>query len=603
MEDGHTPIEALYRERVEAFEREAARHERRSRRLANLRLLVFLLGAGGLAAGLWELSTPDWRWLGPGLACLLGFVVLLGLHASVHAGLERARALTALNREALGRMARDWDAVPLPAPPVAPPPSGLADDLDLFGRGSLYHLTCAAHSPQARRLLAGWLLAPQAPSLEELRARQAAVERLAPEVEARQRLLLATRGLAGAEEPRALLAWAEGPAWLAARPWLTWTCRALSAAMVLAIALQATGLLPLPLWMPLVVLNAVLSVVFLAPVNRVFAACAGSARAFDGYAEALGRLGDEAPAAARELRRLERLLGLAEVRLASLVHFPLQALVLWDFHVLGLLEGWQLRAGPAVRGWLEALGRREALGALAALRHEQAGWCLPELSPGAERLTATALGHPLLPPARAVRNDVELGPSGRLLLVTGSNMSGKSTLLRALGVNALLAMAGGPACAHRLALPPVRLATSIRPRDSLAAGESLFLAELRRLKAVVDAAGAADPAPGAARLLYLLDEILLGTNVRERQLAVQAVLRHLLGRPALGALATHDLSLAEAEGLSAAVVPVHFRERLEEAPAGEAPRMSFDYVLRPGLTPTTNALALLRLVGLPGPEA
>jgi hypothetical protein len=601
MEAGHTEIEKLYRDREGAFTREAARLELRSRRLSNLRLLSFLAGATGLAAGLWDLTAVDWRWLGPGLACLLGFVALLAVHGWVHAELERASALAALNREALGRMARDWGLVPLQAPPVAPPASTLADDLDLFGPGSVYHLVCAAHSPQARQLLADWLLAKAPARLEDLRARQAAVERLAPEVDARQRLLLATRGLGSAEEPRALLAWAEGAAWLAARPWLTWLSRGLTGATVLAIALQAAGALGWPLWMPLVVLNAVLSVACLGPINRVFAACAGSVRAFERYAEALGLLHDEAPRAAVELRRLERLLGLAEVRLSSLVHFPLQALLLWDFHVLGLLERWQRRAGPAVRGWLSALGQREALGALAALRHEQAGWCLPELAAEAERLTAAALGHPLLPPARAVRNDVELGPPGRLLLVTGSNMSGKSTLLRALGVNALLAMAGGPVCAARLSLPPVALATSIRPRDSLAAGESLFLAELRRLKAVVDAAGSSRPE--GARLIYLLDEILLGTNVRERQLAVQAVLRHLLSRPALGALATHDLSLAEAEGLSAACVPVHFREQLEAASAGEAPRMSFDYVLRPGLTPTTNALALLKLVGLPGPEA
>ncbi len=590
-------VEELYRGREAAFGREGDSLERRARLLAHARLLTFLLGAAGLAGGLWELAAVDWRWLAAGLACLAGFVLLLPLHAGVHARLERARLLAALNREALGRMARDWDAVPLQVPTVPPSSSGLADDLDLFGRGSLYHLVCTAHGPRARQLLADWLLRP-AP-LDVARARQAAVARLAPEVDARQRLLASTRELAGAGEPGALLAWAEGPTYLGPRPWLGWLARGLGAATLAAIVAQAVGLVRLPLWAPLVVLNAVLSVLHLGPLGAIFTASAGSARALGRYAEAFEVARADLPDARRELRGLERLLGLAEVRLSSLVHFPLQLVLLWDFHVLALLERWQRRAGPAIRGWLEALGELEARSALAALLHEQPGWCLPELDAGADRLAATALGHPLLPPARAVRNDVEVGPAGRLLLVTGSNMSGKSTLLRALGVNALLAMAGGPVCAARLRLPPVRLSTSIRPRDSLAAGESLFLAELRRLKAVVDAAEAA----GAAPLLYLLDEILLGTNVRERQLAVQAVLRHLLARPALGALATHDLSLAEAEGLAAAILPVHFREQLEEGMAGEPPRMRFDYLLRPGLTPTTNALALLKLVGLPGPEA
>jgi hypothetical protein len=591
-------VERLYRERQAAFGAEAARLERMVRRLAHLRLLVFLAAVAGLGAGLWDLEALDWRWLGPGLGSLIGFAVLVAVHAGVHARFERARLLAALNQEALWRMARDFERLPVPRPPVAPAPSAQADDLDLFGPGSLYQLVCAAHAPQARQRLAGWLLGPAA--LSELRARQAEVARLAPQVDLRQRLAAATRELREADEPRALVAWAEGPGWLAARPWLGWTARGLTGAMLVAVLLQASGALPLPAWMPLAVLNAILSVVFLGPVGRVFGAFQGSALAFGRYAEALDELEAELPGACRELGGLERLLGLAEVRLSSLVHFPLQVLLLWDFHVLCLLERWQRRAGGRVRAWLEALGEREACCALAARLHEEPGWCLPEVDPAAERLEAEGLAHPLLPPGRAVANDVSLGPPGRLLLVTGSNMSGKSTLLRALGTNAALAMAGGPVAARRLRLPPVRLATSMRVKDSLASGESFFLAELRRLKAVVEAA--AGPGPGGEPLLYLLDEILLGTNVRERQLAVAAVLRHLLGRPALGALATHDLSLAEAEGLRDALELVHFRETLEPGEEGEAPRMRFDYQLRPGLTPTTNALALCRLVGLPGPD-
>jgi DNA mismatch repair ATPase MutS len=194
-----------------------------------------------------------------------------------------------------------------------------------------------------------------------------------------------------------------------------------------------------------------------------------------------------------------------------------------------------------------------------------------------------------------VRNDVALGPPGRFLLVTGSNMSGKSTLLRAIGQNLALAFAGGPACAADLELSPFRLATSFRVRDSVAEGVSTFLAELRRLKSVVDAAqqAATDHAPA---VLYLLDEILLGTNVLERQVAVQRVVGHLLKLPAIGAIATHDLSLAGADGIGPACQPVHFRESFTGE--GESPRMTFDYRLRPGLSPTTNALKLLALVGL-----
>jgi DNA mismatch repair ATPase MutS len=232
------------------------------------------------------------------------------------------------------------------------------------------------------------------------------------------------------------------------------------------------------------------------------------------------------------------------------------------------------------------------------LRFENPGWCLPEVIAGEAELAARDLGHPLLPPARRVGNDVIVGPTGTFLLVTGSNMSGKSTLLRAIGINVVLAQAGGPACAAALRLPPVRLATSILVEDSLAAGVSFFLAELLRIKGVVAAAAAAE-ARGAV-LLYLLDEVLRGTNSVERQIAVRRVLRHLLSRGALGAVSTHDLELAAGAGLAEAARPVHFRETL--APGPDGPRMSFDYRLRSGPATTTNALELLRQVGLDLPD-
>jgi DNA mismatch repair ATPase MutS len=220
------------------------------------------------------------------------------------------------------------------------------------------------------------------------------------------------------------------------------------------------------------------------------------------------------------------------------------------------------------------------------------------VAPGeAPRIEACQLGHPLLPDSARVANDVTLGPPGTFLLVTGSNMSGKSTLLRAVGVNVVLAQAGGPVAAESLRLPPVLLATSILVEDSLADGVSFFMAELLRIRQVVDLA---DRAKGEGRvLLYLLDEILRGTNTRERQIAVRRVVTHLLAAGALGAVSTHDLELAEIPDLAAAVRPVHFRESFEPGAEGQGrPVMTFDYQLRPGVATTANALKLLDLVGL-----
>ncbi|MCH5374628.1 MAG: DNA mismatch repair protein, partial [Planctomycetes bacterium] len=222
-------------------------------------------------------------------------------------------------------------------------------------------------------------------------------------------------------------------------------------------------------------------------------------------------------------------------------------------------------------------------------------WSFPDVDVTAEKFTARGLGHPLLPVDCVVPNDVEVGPRDTFLLVTGSNMSGKSTLLRSIGVNAVLAEAGSPVCAAQLIMPPGVLATSMRVHDSLELGVSFYMAELMRLKEVVDSAGRMK-ARVDRRLLYLLDEILQGTNSRERHIAVERVLHHLLRHGAIGAVSTHDLELATSPLLRESCRAVHFRETLHGH--GHERPMTFDYRLRQGVATTTNALKLLEIVGL-----
>lgn len=298
--------------------------------------------------------------------------------------------------------------------------------------------------------------------------------------------------------------------------------------------------------------------------------------------------------AASQLRRLARLTSWAITR-DSPLYFPLQALTGWDIHHLAALERWQAESGAQVRIWLRTLGEMEALVALAGLAHDQPTWVYPELDPGQDSFLAADLGHPLLADAVRVTNDVTVGPPGSFLLVTGSNMSGKSTLLRAIGVNAVLAATGAPVCARSLRLPPLRLWTSVRVEDSLARGVSFFMAELLRLKQVVDAADVS--VPDGRRLLYLLDEILQGTNTTERRIAARRIINHLVATGAIGAVSTHDLDLATDSPLAGASRPIHFREQV----AGGT--LSFDYLARPGLATSTNALKLMDLVGLPTEES
>jgi DNA mismatch repair ATPase MutS len=309
----------------------------------------------------------------------------------------------------------------------------------------------------------------------------------------------------------------------------------------------------------------------------------------------LTELRERSSGGAAALHRLERALSLIEGR-GSLVHGIANALALWDVHALVHLDRWRRRDGIDLRGQLEALGSVEALAALATLAYDNPTWVVPSLDATADRLTAASLAHPLLPAATRVANDVTVGPPGTLLLVTGSNMSGKSTLLRAIGLDMVLAQAGAPVCAGSLTAPVVELRTSIRLADSLERGVSLFMAELRRLKEIVDAARVE---PRDRPLLYLLDEILHGTNSAERRIAARAVLGHLVHAGAIGAVTTHDLALAAEGVLATASVPVHFTERVTDG--GGASAMSFDYRLHSGLATSTNALRLLALVGLGDP--
>ena len=435
-----------------------------------------------------------------------------------------------------------------------------------------------------------------------------------------EELDLRGRLLGGGEAgPTAFLEWAEGPPWLAEREWLKWTTRILSI-VVLAIACAGfAGLVnPAIAWiafLAIVAVNTVVNVGFVGTVYDIFNGVSSRSHDIQHYrslfesieqlqegSSFLDRLRAKMGRTAHEpinvLNKLTRIIGFANLRRDGLMSVPyilLQFLLLTDFHLLCFLEKWQLRHGKVVRDWLEAVGQLEAISSLATLAHDHPDWVLPTVNDRELTIQATALGHPLLPDKVCVRNDVAVGPAGTFVLVTGSNMSGKSTLLRAIGVNVVLAQAGGPVCAAEFRLPPLQLATSMRIHDSLADGVSFFMAELKRLKQIVDACREREKS-GQRTMLYLLDEILQGTNSTERHIAVSQVISHLVKHGAIGIVSTHDLELANSPNLASACQTVHFRETISGN--GAAQKMTFDYKMRDGLAPTTNALKLLELVGL-----
>jgi|CXWL01.1.fsa_nt_gi hypothetical protein len=586
---------------------------RLGRRIGNARLAVFLVAALCLGAVLLDTGiAPAVLWASAGVA-LVGFAGLVAWHDRVLRAQRRALALRDANLQAQRRAAGELAGLPgsdIDAPPGA---VELARDLQLFGPGSLAVLLGTVSTPFGRDALASWLVTPA--SAAEVAARQEAVRELAPLLDLRQELEILGRLRRRQPALGRFLSWAEGADEAAGRPLpRPGVARWLSALTALAIVGWLVGGSPGSLVGVLAVLALGLWRWHQAALDALLGHLERGEEELESLADQLRLLADYRPQCARlqtaltpladggaetGLRELARLANFATLRHSGL-HALANALALWDLHLATAFLAWRARHGARVGAWLTALGEAEALAALAALASEHPGWAFPRVDPAVDCLVAQGLAHPLLPAAQRVANDVALGPPGTVLLVTGSNMAGKSTLLRALGTNIALAQAGGPVCATALSLPPVELGTSLLVEDSLADGVSFFLAELKRLKAVVDQATAAHVAAagGSAprRLVYLLDEVLRGTNSADRRVAVERVLSRLLAVGAIGAVTTHDLGLAEAPGLAGALVPVHFREHFEETGVGV--EMRFDYRLQPGLAPTTNALVLLRLVGL-----
>jgi len=598
----------VYAERQVAFS--AERVHRRWLLVANLRLVAFVV----LGIALWQFLFVRTGWPITVLT-LLAFAIVVALvilHGRLRRERDRLERLATVNALAGQRLALAWDD--LPAPPTAATdtprePSAApsySHDLNVTGRASLEQRIGTPATRRGWETLHRWLLAPADPAT--IAERQPAVRDLADALDQRQAVESAAHREGGTiADPEDLIAWAEGDRWLAHRPWLLALAWITPVVLIAALVAQVTGLTPWPFWLIPVTVNIIVFqllgvkasalVARVAPLHGeiagyrdVFAAISSTEAGAPLLRQIAETLGDGERGAMTQSGRLARASSMAIPR-GSMLYFPFQMGFLWDIHVLHRLERWQATAGPDVRAWIDAAAEWEALAALSVLAHDHPAWTFPTVDPATDRFAATALAHPLIDAADAVANDVEVGPRGTFLFITGSNMSGKSTLLRAIGANAVLAQAGGPVAATALTMPLVDIATCMRVEDSLARGVSFFMAELLRLKGVVDAARAATDRP----VLYLLDEILQGTNTAERQIASRQVLAQLASCNAIGAVSSHDLGLLEGNALAEMAVPVHFAETFRRTAAG--PDMTFDYTLRQGLATSSNALALMELLG------
>lgn len=599
-----------YRSKAATLRALRAADSRHVNRLGNARLAAF--AAVLLLAARWATASDGpAAWPVAAVAFALGFAALVWWSNRAKALLQRTDDLITLADEGAHRASRDWSKLPVRDWEPAPTSHPYAVDLDLFGEASLVQLLPPMSPAPGRTTLRAWLVAPAAPDVVE--ARQLAVAELARDSAFRDEL--ARRGMRIASSAQALAqleAWAQSDGWLRARPGLLAASVAIPCATLGLVAAQLAGAVAHSYWLLPALIGWTLTARHAKAITRSFVPLVGRSNTLRHYAHMArlvsetrftgpaltglqARLGAEPRPAHAGMRALTTLADCSGLRLSPMLYVIVNTLTLWDFHVVHLLERWQQTSGRHAGDWLAALGEFESLSALATVAHDNPDWTFPHLDAGAPAIfDAKGLGHPLLSDDAVVRNDVTVGPAGTILVVTGSNMAGKSTLLRSIGLNLVLSQAGSVVCARKLRHPPATLHTSMRVQDSLARGVSYFMAELERLKSVVDAADAV-PQHAPRVLVYLLDEILHGTNSAERTIAARHVLTHLALTGAIGAVSTHDLQLVDAPDLAAAARHVHFQESFSGADG--AATMTLDYRLRPGKATSSNALKLLEMVG------
>ncbi len=592
---------AEHQRRQQAFRAEADRQDSRANRYSLVRLATF--GGAVLCALVALIEHASWGWIGAGVGAL-AFVASIAVHLRILALRDAARVRAAVHDRHLMRLTGRSGELASTGAGLLPIDHPYAGDLDLTGPGSLFQWLDVSGTRRGEEALAAWLGAA-APDRETILARQVAVRELAAAVELRQELEASARAAGDDKlDHRPFLAFTRHPAYLPSVRWADWAARLLPPLTIALIAAWQLAGIPAWTWLATLLVQALIMLA----TSRGAHAALDLAASRRGFAEAYVRMLEvveraklEAPALralqeklhvegappSASMRRLDRWLGLADLRTQFPLHLVANLALLWDLQCLRGLERWNAEVGTRVEAWFDALGQLEALASLATFAYGDPSASYPEILGSDGAFTAEGLAHPLLPPAGRVANDVALRGPGTALIVTGSNMAGKSTLLRAVGLDVALALAGGAVCAKALRVPIVRLRASMRIEDSLQRGASYFHAELQRLRQVVEDADR-DP-----RIFFLLDELLRGTNARARHVGSRAVLMHLLDRKSTGLVATHDVALAALEEEHPdRVANVHFTDVIDK---GE---MKFDYLLRPGVVKTSNALRLLRMAGI-----
>ncbi len=577
---------------VQAFVKESDRY-------STWRGFVFLAAVGILLAStLGEILSAQWLFV-PAIT----FIVLVILHARCIRRLKRARLAEAYYRTALDRLDDKWIDVRPTGEEYYDPQHMYSGDLDLLGRGSLFQLICAARTKLGEETLAHWLLGPAETSV--IRARQQSVEELRNELDFRETLELLEAETHSEIEQTHLADWVGQPLISIPAPlqWASMITGIFAALSVISWLFSWTGIAPIVV----AIIIQVCLLFFVGPQIRELLSQTDEVR--DGlpvlsdvlslieqrefnspHLQAIiAALQTDGVPPSKSIAQLRRYIQGLNNCFRNQFSAPLTILLGIPFHYLSAIERWLKRVGPHCPEWLAAVGEFEALCSLAGHAYEHPTDPFPEIvEPTAGPcFEGTSLGHPLIPEHQVVRNDVTLNSQDRLLMISGSNMSGKSTLMRTVGTNFVLALAGAPVRAVSLRVSPMQAGTAMRVQDSLQQGASLFYQSVARLSAVVHLADAPEP------VLFLLDEILQGTNSHDRRIGAQSVIETLIERGGIGIVTTHDLALTEITDLFGDKARnVHFEDQLVDG------KMTFDYRMRPGVVEHSNALELMKMMGI-----
>ena len=576
--------------------------QKRFRRIGNARLAAGFAGVVVAFFVFGEVLISPWWLLVP---CAI-FGALVMVHARVEERMDRSKRAIQFYERGLARLEDRWMGGGEFGERFRDPAHVYSDDLDLFGKGSLFELLSTARTRAGEDVLASWLLAPA--SGDKVAARHQAVLELRPLLDLREDLAVLGSAVRSSLDPDAAARWGEAPEVLFPAT-ARYIAPLLAAAVVVSFALYMASVFTRTPFLAALLVTLGYGFFLGSRTLQVARAVDSPSHDLALLAKLLHRLENQAfrapllqdlqvrlkagheLEASAEIEHLRRLVARLDWQ-RNLVFAPIAMALLWSAQVAMAIERWRKVSGQHVRQWIGITGEFEALCSLAGYSYEHPADILPEISsaPGGW-FEAEAIAHPLMPEAHAIRNDVKLGgpqkEAARLWIVSGSNMSGKSTLLRTVGINTVLAWAGAPVRARSLKISPLTLGTSIRVQDSLQDGRSRFYAEITRLRAVVALTDS------DRTVFFLLDELLSGTNSHDRQAGASAIVKALIDRGSMGMITTHDLALAHiAEALPGRAANVHFADTLENG------QLHFDYRLQPGVVERRNALDLMRSVGL-----